>query len=1630
MRLRSIALASLFLLVTHLYGQVNVVLKPTSIPASGGASIDVGSLDLQLSFPIISKAGRGVPMHFGATAHTNFWTDQSGQWMPTDLFGWQLDPSVYSGSFSTRETQTVCRAGTRFLPTEYVTVLSNRTFIDGNGISHFFNGSQTYNGCTGASTTFPAATADGYSIDTSYTIHDPAGDLVDVPEETDTNGNFVTLGPDPVCSDTYSSTFECYKDTLGEPALVVDGVVQYPIGQAPIHYIYQDTAGHPQAITVQFATYTVQTNFGIANIAEYPATSQHLVSSITYQDGSSYSFTYEATPGYPGSVTGRIASMKLPTGGTITYRYTGSNDSMFNDTSSSGLTETTSDGTVTYSRTDSGGTSGGGATTTTIQRPSGVTQTYQFWQIANAGRYLYLPISIGQNGTVTSICYSSASYTCATSGLTTGITERKTTLTLNNGSSRIHDEFLNSTGLPTEVDEYDYGASTASIKTITQYASLGYIFNKPSSVTTTDGSGNTLSTTTYTYDEGTPVATSGLVNHNAVTSSRGNLTTESQWLNTTNSFISAHYTYDDAGVLQTATDFNTNTTTYHHDSTDTFVTETDSPQLTTGVTIKTYAQHDVYAGLLSSTTDANGHKNSFTYYSSLRPDTATYSDGDGGVTTFTYPSFNQISKVTTTGSASADEETIADGLGRIVRVAIANGQASQPWYVADKCFDSDGRAHFDSLRYQAANLTGAEVCSGSGNTYAYDLSDRLLTVTHTDGSVVRYSYYGRAIEATDEGNGTTQQSRIIQSDGLGRASFICEKSTTANLPGSPAPVSCGSDLNVSGQDPNATGFLTSYSYNPAAFSMTTSQSGQKRSWTLDSFGRLVSDSQPERTQPTTYQYTFAPAGMTSVRTAVATNQPASTPVNSLAYTHTTFKQDQLGRPLSIGYDDGKTPAVTYTYDLPVSGVSTSHNLVGRLVSISNSNASDRFSYKDTGAVEWKQTCTPLSCSGGAFAEQDFSYDLAGRLSASSDGAGRSVTYGYTQASEIQTITQSSSNSYQAVPATLLSSAQYTAAGPSSLTFGNNTVASLSFDSRQRQQGYGLSSQGTALYGIGISWTPDGSVATSCSSDLGWWSNGCASSSGQQVWTYGYNEFDRLASAQISNSSPSISYTYGFDVWGNRWKQDSTGPSVDLTFNTANNQILSGGTSPIGYDAAGNLTADPWGNQYVYDAESRRTSSTLGSATEKVAYGPTGKRVEENRNGTITDYTYTPDGRIAALWGAGGVTRGYLWMQQQQLGFYDTQATHFLIHDWHGSTRAQISASGTMDFSAASLPFGDGYTPANSTNDTVDYGALSIDWQTSTAHSETRDYSWQSGTWSTPDPSNGSFMFGDPGSFNRYSYAEGNPVTMADPSGLSVYGVDSGPDLGGDEEVDPAGQEAYASFFSGKAEHQCTVGTSSCGSILRSGWNLLTSLFGGGGVSPGGSLPISNSISTFVTWSRILPPPEVTGQRLHLAFSQMGGNSLEGNSSSTETQDKELMIDNALYNTGTFASGAGDVLTYVPFYGSLTKKANELDGGASSIGYNSGVYTAGKATGIALGVADLAAGGATGAALADGKTGSYFGRVGANGPALFNGGIKSTFRFGWGWNNNLGPAGKDIIRLGIGAARGTSWYSHITFWVVK
>ena len=137
----------------------------------------------------------------------------------------------------------------------------------------------------------------------------------------------------------------------------------------------------------------------------------------------------------------------------------------------------------------------------------------------------------------------------------------------------------------------------------------------------------------------------------------------------------------------------------------------------------------------------------------------------------------------------------------------------------------------------------------------------------------------------------------------------------------------------------------------------------------------------------------------------------------------------------------------------------------------------------------------------------------------------------------------------------------------------------------------------------------------------------------------------------------------------------------------------------------------------------------------------------------------------------------------------------------------------------------------------------------------------------------------------------------------------------------------------------------------------------------------------------------------------------GDTSGINPHYKIPTFDLVLKKASDFSAGAGDVLSLGTTY--LARKY--IFHSDSVVDKKSGAYFAGAATGTVIGTAI----GATGAAAAEGKAGALFGRGGG----FFN---QGPIRFGWSWEGSA-QAGRDVIRLAIGAARGTSWWGHIPFY---
>ena len=579
-------------------------------------------------------------------------------------------------------------------------------------------------------------------------------------------------------------------------------------------------------------------------------------------------------------MTGRIASVELPQGGTITYSYTGGNHGIeCADGSAAGLTRTltsqagSAESTWTYARTTSRNNS-----QTSVEdglSPSNK-KTYNFILAAGAlpsgpARYYETSRTIYQgaaNGTpvlARTTCYngSGTATPCTSTAFSLPISEIDTYETLNGIETHGSTVKYSTYGAQTENDMYDFASGTTSRGNLLRKETWTYggpFANLPTLDEVFDGTGTTVAgEIQYAYDGGSVTASSGVPQNVAVTGLRGNLTSETLFA-TGNTSYKLSATYEDTGSIVTSS-APTGTTTISYDPTFVYSTGASFPTPSSGVAIGTGFSFDTtYTGLPLTSVDPNSQTTTAHSYDSMLRLTEVDSP-DRGKTNWTYTP-NPATMTTTIAQSStvnSVSEVQYDGYGRLSRSTVSNGQSTNPFYQQDVCYDGNGNACFISYQYQGTGLGAGKVCSISGDTYTYDVLGLVTKIAWQTGETVTYAYLGRATKITDE----NLVKRIVQIDGLGRNTIVCEISSNS-LPGSGTPASCGTDI-------ACTGYATTYAYTLATGTTTVTQGKQTRTFVTDWLGRTISVTEPE-SGTTTYSYAYNSTGLVVTRTRPTANQ--------------------------------------------------------------------------------------------------------------------------------------------------------------------------------------------------------------------------------------------------------------------------------------------------------------------------------------------------------------------------------------------------------------------------------------------------------------------------------------------------------------------------------------------------------------------------------------------------------------------------------------------------------------------------------------------------------------------------------------------------------------------------------------
>ncbi|PYY23948.1 MAG: hypothetical protein DMG62_05735 [Acidobacteria bacterium] len=1176
----------------------------TSLPVELGF-VNVSNGNLHLEIPIASPPQRGnIVLGEKLVYDSRMWmpvdNGTSQVWQPMNSnSGWRFVHVRKSGTVTYDANVYNCTNGQSGTYTDYTNFVW--TSPDGTKIPFPV---ETKSGCSAdvSSNDAFASDASGYHMWVSnftqaYVINTTGNQLYDVPR--DNNGNYVTQKGNGDAIDTLNR--------VPVTTTVVGNQTFLDVLSS------QNTTNR---YTLNYSNITVNTAFSQSGVTEYSGSIQ-VLSSVQLPNGTSYQFTYDSY--------GELATVTLPTGGLLSYGYTNFVDS-YGQKNRWISSRTTVGGTWSYTPSVISSCSGGSQNCqqkVVVTKPSNDSIQYTF--TLNGGAWnsqaVYYDHSGAQLATVTNDY--DLSKTCTGCNGAAYVTKSRHTTSLNS-----------STGTVTKKTEYSYNATWNTLVTavkdwnlytgtpgttpdretdITYVSDDAHLsknmLNLPTSVTVKNGAGTQLAQTLYTYDRYDLTGLSdvpGVVQHDSAfdisRSTRGNVTTVQKWV-AGSTYLTWKYWYDITGHVTKSADSAGNITTYSY--ADNFYTDTGAnpppgyapsgvtnayPTTTTLPIIGAQTAGYYFGnGGAAFSTDQNGATSYSHYLDPLNRRTITTDSAGGWVDTSytsatqtdTYTGINDATPSTACTSCRHDQ-TIFDGVARKIRSSLVSDPEGTT--STDTSYDVNGRAGAVSNPYRSTT----ESTYGT-TTSIYDGLDRVTQIIRPDNNAVNVSYGAAA--------GSVSQLCSIGTYGIGYPVLSSDEAGKKRL-----TWYSGFGKIIEVDEPNSSGILnvaTCYKYDGLNNLKAIAQQAQSRTYVYDGLSRVTSSIIPE-SGTTTFSYVSG----SSLCSGNPSNPCSQTDARGIT---TTYAYDSLNRIKQKSYSDG-TPTVTYEYDQGSLWTVPLSNTKGRLshVAVAGNRSERIFSYDTVGRIVRQTECLPSNCGIAAFTTT-LTYSPGGNLVTINYPSTRQITYAYTNAGRVSSVTQTSihGSGQNYSYASGLTYAPTGAAKGLPLNGGSGLSETYNYNNRLQMISQQLGTASTTFMSHSLSYLDasgnnDGNVM-SVADNL----------SSARTQSFTYDPLNRLATANETNWG--LGYVY--DVYGNLLQQNvtaGTAPGLSVLVNTKN-QIADSGFS---YDAAGNLTSDGM-NTYAYNAANQLTSVNAGVGTYTYDYGNV--RVRKDTGSTYTEY---------------------------------------------------------------------------------------------------------------------------------------------------------------------------------------------------------------------------------------------------------------------------------------------------------------------------------------------------------------------------------------------------------------------------
>jgi RHS repeat-associated protein len=796
--------------------------------------------------------------------------------------------------------------------------------------------------------------------------------------------------------------------------------------------------------------------------------------------------------------------------------------------------------------------------------------------------------------------------------------------------------------------------------------------------------------------------------YDSSTDFRGNVTSVTTYpdATTTNGAITHATTYDIAGNVMTAQVdcCQSKSFTYSSANDDYAYPVSVTKGNPGGLHLTTNITYDMNTGLVASTTDPNSQVSYFSYNTdSLRLDHIDYPDG--GQVSYDY--FNALaadsagryhsSVVSSTkldSSRYVDSKSYFDGRGAVTQ-AFNSYTSGDGWSITDVEYDSMGRAYRGSNPYYCTSNYGSCSINPSGiwTTRTFDILGRVTQVTMPRGDDANPSYT-TSVQTTYEGEVTTvtdqagKQRRQI-TDALGRVIRLDEPNSSGSLGAVSSPAQA-----------------TSYMYDVLGNLVKITQGDQQRYFKYDSLSRLIRERQVEQSVNSSYNLSDSLTGNSSwTRKFEYNSHGLLTHGYDARGIQTDFYYDDLNRVTLIDYSDS-TPDARYYYDsqtLPSGAPSYTHGsangrLIGMTYGSSSSTTGTYFGYDNMGRVNVQKQVT-----GSNTYSLSYTYNLAGLLATETYPSNRVLTHSYDNAGRLSQISDGTT--------TLASSFGYAPSGGMlSETWGNGAVHSVAYNNAMQVSQIKLkqSSSGSELqrydYLYGQVTQSNGSVDKSKNNGQIGRIDGIINGSSTKEWEqrFSYDELGRLSTAaeyqQGTGSTPSWKQEFTYDRYGNRFQSGSGNTVVDFTpvvssdISVSTNRFISSGSTPITYDASGNITQDVKFRfmNYGYDANGRQvsTSATNSDLSQTSVYDCAGQRVQTTSFGATHTMVYDIFGQQVADYNGATLEKENIYRGGQVLAVYEAASTcyltiaNFVTAFYQGALHRNPSSTELLQWTAA------------------------------------------------------------------------------------------------------------------------------------------------------------------------------------------------------------------------------------------------------------------------------------------------------------------------------------------------------------